>query len=365
MSWLDRLLSGPMDDPAETRSASGAPYTDAISEAILAQASGADEPNPGAIAAVEAATCLWSAAFSGALLEPAALASVLTPSIRALAVRDLLRRGESLFAIEVARGRIVLRPVGSWDVRGPADPERWTYRVDTFGPSSQTSRVVPAAAVLHLRWSIDPARPWRGVGPLEWARSTAATAAGSERVLAGETSRAKFGYFLPLPEQWTESQAALTQGMRNAQGGHLIVRSAKDPMGMVAGSHPEMGSFKSGPFRSIGDYKQERFGPSPPESLTALRTAAAASVLSALGIPPGLTSEADGTLARASWQRFLAGAVEPLLECISDEIEAKLERRPMWDLSPLLADMQVRSQALDRMVKSGIALAEARRLTGF
>ena len=60
----------------------------------------------------------------------------------------------------------------------------------------------------------------------------------------------------------------------------------------------------------------------------------------------------------------LAAAVEPLLAMVADEVEAKLNVRPARDLSPLLPDLHVPSQAFKRMVSAGVPLAEAWALTG-
>ena len=45
------------------------------------------------------------------------------------------------------------------------------------------------------------------------------------------------------------------------------------------------------------DYKPQRFGASPPDSLPNLRTEAGLSVLSACGVPVSLVTDADGNIA--------------------------------------------------------------------
>ena len=85
------------------------------------------------------------------------------------------------------------------------------------------------------------------------------------------------------------------------------------------------------------DYRPQRFGASPPDSLPSLRTEAGLSVLSACGVPVSLVTDADGTSQREAWRRFVMGSVEPLLAIVGQEVEAKLETRVTFDLSSLWA----------------------------
>ena len=80
---------------------------------------------------------------------------------------------------------------GAWDVRdGPVGHGRgesgWHYRLDLFGPSSNVTRYLPSEAVLHFRYSVDPARPWQGLSPLQWASISARLQAETERSLGDE-----------------------------------------------------------------------------------------------------------------------------------------------------------------------------------
>ena len=59
-----------------------------------------------------------------------------------------------------------LRRLRHWDVHGGPDVATWLYRCELAGPSSTAWRTRSAGAVLHLRWLVDPARPWAGVSPL-------------------------------------------------------------------------------------------------------------------------------------------------------------------------------------------------------
>ena len=87
----------------------------------------------------------------------------------------------------------MLRPAGSWDVRGGPRESEWWYRLDLFGPSSgNETRFVPGASVLHFRYAVDPSRPWTGISPIQWARLTAAGLANLESMVTsrgGESLR--------------------------------------------------------------------------------------------------------------------------------------------------------------------------------
>ena len=117
------------------------PFTDAIVGAIAAQAAGTST-TAAATAALEAAAGAVARGFAAATVEDVEdpVADVLTPGVLALIGRDLIRRGESLFLIEVDRGGLALRPAGSWDVRGGHREADWMYRLDLFGPSGNITR---------------------------------------------------------------------------------------------------------------------------------------------------------------------------------------------------------------------------------
>ena len=176
------------------------PFTDAVVAALGAQASGQGVTSAGQTAALEAATALYVGAFVGARIEPPVPA--LRPAVIALIVRDLIRRGESLHEILVDRGELRLQPVGSWDVRGGWDERTWFYRVDEFGPSGNITRFRPAAAIVHCRYAVDPARPWLGIGPLGWARLAGTMLANSEARL-GEEASGGVSRVVPLPSSMT------------------------------------------------------------------------------------------------------------------------------------------------------------------
>ena len=147
-----------------------ASYTDALVSLLVREASGSGAPTgqAHATAAVESCASLWSHAFAGARLEPEVPA--LDPFTLSTIARSLILDGESLHVIEVERGELRLLPAGEAVITGSSpDPDTWTYRVDLHGPNGSITRSIPAAGVVHVRYSVDPSRPWRGVGPLRRA----------------------------------------------------------------------------------------------------------------------------------------------------------------------------------------------------
>ena len=199
------------------------PFTDAIVAAIQAQATGSELAQPNATAAVESAAGFYGRAMATAIVSGAGIAaSALTPSVLSLVGRDLIRRGESIFLIEFEGDRLMLRPAGSWDVRGGPRESSYWYRLDLFGPSGNETRLVPGASVLHFRYSVDPSRPWTGISPLQWARLTAAGLANLEAMVTSEAG-SPFGYLLPVPSEVEnddedDPNAALRADLAGARG---------------------------------------------------------------------------------------------------------------------------------------------------
>ena len=165
---------------------------------LFEKATGETTAVPGTTAALEACAGLVGRTFASARVEGAQRAlEALTPAVLAMIGRALIRRGEIMFAIDVVDGRLRLFPVASHDVLG--DYDRWVYRLNLAGPGSQAQRErMPAEAVVHLTYAVDPETPWRGYGPLQVARLAGRLSAETVAALADESSGPR-GSFLPLP----------------------------------------------------------------------------------------------------------------------------------------------------------------------
>ena len=339
------------------------PFTDAIVQAIAASAAGTTAGDPGAIAALEAAAGLYAAAFAGARVDgPERATRALTPAVRALMARNLIRRGESLHLIDVAGGAIALRPVGSWDIRGGWNPDSWFARCDLFGPSGNVTRFVPHSMVCHARYAVDPARPWLGLGPLAWARHTGALAANLELRLSEEAGGPS-GYVLPMPEPdtpegdaddpTTDPLTAIAAALGALGGKTKIVPST------AAGWSGDMAD------RPRNDWKPERIGMDVPTTSATLRGDAAIAVLGACQVPMALFGDADGTSQRESWRRFAMGPLAGLAAIIEAELSAKLDADIRFDFAHMWAhDLAGRASSFKAMVAGGMPVAEAAGLAG-
>jgi len=329
------------------------PFTDAVVEAVVQAAGGTIPADPTAIAALEAAAGLYARCFAGAAVD----SETVTPAVRALIARDLIRRGESVYLIEVDRGRVTLIPAGSWDIRGPWPERSWWYRVDTFGPSGNQTHLRPASAVIHARYAVDPARPWHGISPLGWARATGTLAANLEKRL-GEEAGGTVAHVMPIPQDGGDGSdddplKGLKADIAAAQGRTVLVETTSAGWGegrMAAPAH---------------DWKPQRIGANPPEVLPALRSDVFEAVLGACGVPVSLFTDADGTSQREAFRRFLTTAVMPLSDLIAAELSTKLETDIRFRFEGLYAhDLAGRAQAFDRLISGGVELERALTIAG-
>ena len=168
--------------PVEHRSS----YTDQVVAALTVAASGGGARPALATAALESAATLYASAMASCSISgPSVVTRALTADWRAAAASELIRRGQSLYIVgaDPVDG-LTLAPVGHWDTYGGPRPSTWVYRVERAGPSGTAWETHPAAAVLHLRWSTDPARPWAGVSPMQRASDTGSLSGWLEKRLS-------------------------------------------------------------------------------------------------------------------------------------------------------------------------------------
>ena len=335
-----------------------APYTGAVVQAIIAAAEGSREGDPSATAALETAAGLYARCFANAVVSPdTATTRAITPRVRSMIARDMIRRGESIHQIEVEAGAVHLQPVGSWDVRGGPDERTWYYRCDVFGPSGSYTTLQPGSAVVHARYSYDPSRPWFGVGPLGWARSAASLSANTETRLSEEAGAAVAG-LLPVPQDGGDGSdddplAQLKLDIAAAKGRTVLVETTSAGWSEGKAAAPQ------------SDWKPTRLGGNPPEGMVSLRTDAAMAVLSACGVPVSLATDADGTSQRESFRRFLTASVQPLAELVCEELTAKLDTEVSLNFDRLYAhDLAGRASAFKALTTGGVAVNEALATSG-
>ena len=283
-------------------------------------------------------------------MTPADAAAALTPAVVA---RNLIRGGEDFHRIYVPGGHIVLEPCGFAYAHGNGpDPMTWVYNATLYGPTDSRHEWVPAASMLHCRYSVDSSRPWFGQGPLHWAHRTG-TLAGALESRLGEEAGGPVGHVIPVPQDGDDDSdddplAQFKADMSNARGRTLLAETTAAGWGEGRMAAP------------LADFKPQRYGANPPATLPSLRTEAGMSVLSACGVPVSLVTDADGTSQREAWRRFVMGSVEPLLAIDGEEIERKLDTRVTFDLSRLWAhDLAGRAAAFQKLVAGGVAVNEA------
>ena len=330
------------------------PYTDAIVDAIVASATGTELAAISKTAAMEVAAGMYESAFANLDVEPKNMVTeCLTPQVLGLIGRDLIRKGESLFLIDVAGG-IQLIPVASFDIRGEYRESTWLYRVDVFGPSATTTKMIMSDGVVHCRYSIDNARHWQGLSFANWATQTSKLHAISEVSLTGEAG-GPFGQILPIPESGeSDSVAALATKLKQLKGDIALIESTSSAWGDGKESAPRK------------DLMANRFGFNAPAAFNELRRDSYLAVLAAAQIPVSLAISSNGTGEREAYRRWVTNAVSGLVAKVQDELRRKLEV-PDLKLStePLMAgDISGRARAFASLVAAGKSTDEAAQLTG-
>ena len=244
-------------------------------------------------------------------------------------------------------------------MRGPWRETDWRYRLDLFGPSGNVTRFLPAAAVVHVRYAVDPARPWHGLSPLAWARSTGTLAANLEQRLGEEVVRQRRAAYSRCRRmaataaaaiRWRSSKRISPRG----KGRALLVETTAAAWGEGKAAAPQ------------SDWKQSRIGPDPPATLATLRSDAALAVLDACGVPRAMATDADGTAQREAWRRFVMGSVEPVARIVARELGAKLDAPGLaFEFTGLWGhDLAGRAGAFAKMVQGGMDIERAVALAG-
>ena len=315
-----------------------------------AASSGTVPPSVEALGAVEAAAGLWSRAFASATVEPQTLPTqALTPSVLAAIGRGLAVRGEVVFEIE-ANGAVELAQASSWKVEGGNRPETWRYAVELPLPSGKVSkRTLPADAVLHVRYATRPGASHVGISPLGMASETQALATWIERRLAEEASTAT-SYVLPLPEAADVDK--LKTDIKGGRGKLHIVDTTSTGWGDGTAAAPQR------------DWKSNRLGADPPESLGKLRSDVKNDIFGVYGIPSSI--HGTGGSARESYRQFLSSTIQPLAKLVVEELAVKLDTPTLaLDFTELrAADIASRARAFKQLVDAGMDAAKAASVAG-
>ena len=337
----------------ETRD-SGGDFTDAVVRLIEAQAAGT-AADASSTAAVEAAAGALSRAFASAQVEgPPHVLDAVTPGFLGQVGRDLVRSGDSMHVIDVDEmGRVSLLPCSSWHFEGNAHPDTWTVRATFYGPSTSTTRRLPFAGVVFCKWGSTPGQPYIGTGLLSWAHTTARLQSETERSLADEAG-GPLAHLLAVPQDGGDDSEddplkLLKADIRTARGRALLVETAAAGWGEGRTSAPQR------------DWRPERLGPTPPDSMEKIREGAFNAVLAACGTPSALFDDSDGTSQRESFRRYLTTVVQPLSRLLERELADKLDAPDVGlSFDGLYAhDLQGRATAFQKLIAGGLPVQEA------
>ena len=337
----------------ETRD-SGGDFTDAVVRLIEAQAAGS-AADASSTAAVEAAAGALSRAFATAEVSgPPHALDAASPGFLAQVGRDLVRSGDSMHVIDVnEQGRLTLLPCASWHFEGSAHPSSWTVRATFYGPSTSTTRNLPFSGVVFCKWGSTPGQPYVGTGPTSWAHTTARLQSETERSLADEAA-GPLAHLLAIPQDGGDSEGGdplrmLKTDIKTARGRALLVETVAAAWGEGRASAPQR------------DWRPERLGPMPPESMERIRAGAFDAVLAATGTPPALFNDADGTSQRESFRRYLTTVVQPLGRLLEAELREKLDAPELSiGFDGLYAhDLVGRASAFSKLIAGGLPVQDA------
>ena len=112
------------------------------------------------------------------------------------------------------------------------------------------------------------------------------------------------------------------------------------------------------------DWKSNRLGASPPESLGKLRSDVKNDIFGVYGIPSSI--HGTGGSARESYRQFLSSTILPIAKIIVQELAVKLDTPTLaLDFTELrAADIAGRARAYGVLINAGMDPAEAAEATG-
>ena len=247
--------------------------------------------------------------------------------------RSLIRTGEVVFLIDTTAGKLRLIPAETHDVEGGPFPEEWEYRLTLGGPSKTvTHEFVPAQSVLHFRYAVDAATPWRGNSPIAVAHLAGKLSAETVRALGGESS-GPVGRLLGIPVDGADATVeGLKADIKNAAGRVALL---------------ETGDWGNAGGDAKVDLKAERFGAEPPASLVELMSVASREIYAACGFNAALWGGAQAASVREAWRLALFGVLSPLGRLVESELQDKLEDTVTLSWQELRAsDLSGRARAL-------------------
>ncbi len=322
-----------------------ASYANAYLTAALDASTGDSGTTADAVAVVESCASLIGDPFLVAAVDGRPIAST---DLHQMA-RDLLRRGNSVYALDVVDGELELQRACSWAVESQSpNPRRWLYKVDIATPSAMISKVLPADDVIHLRMDSQPDAPWQGRAPWQSAPLTGRAIAELERSI-GDESRIYAGRVWIAPDGASQEQVnAMGRTIEALKGGSQVV-SETTSQGFGQSALAGVPASK--------DWKPEHTGPSHPQANVLMRDSLENAIAGAYGIAPAYLNRQATAPALAAVKRlaFLDRTI-PLASLIAQELAIKLDSpgyRIHWpNLADQSVDVQLRAQALVRLAEA-------------
>ncbi len=304
-----------------------------------------------ATAALEAAAGITGRSFAAADVDgPDMFTSAITPDLLEVVGRELIRRGELVCLIDTSDG-LALWPAQSYDVDGPPDSRRWYYRVTIGGPSHTWTQIgVPAAGVLHFKYGVDPAQPWRGRSPLAVAYESGRLSSETVSALADESSGPR-GALLGLPVPGDDpTLVRLRADLKDMQGKVALL---------------ETGDWGGAPGGGDVNGKPMRVGANPPASMVELAEHASAEVYAACGYSPMLFAAGGQAASLREANRLALGVVAALGRKVEAELRLKLDMAIGLSWGEIRStDIQTRTRSVGQLVTAGLPLADAMATAG-
>ena len=112
------------------------------------------------------------------------------------------------------------------------------------------------------------------------------------------------------------------------------------------------------------EWKSNRLGASPPETIGLLRENLGNDIFGVYGIPSSI--HGTGGSARESYRQFLSSTIQPLAKLVVEELRVKLDTPTLaLDFTELrAADIAGRARAYGVLINAGMPPAEAAEATG-
>ena len=166
-----------------------------------------------------------------------------------------------------------------WGASG--DPGDWWYRLTLTGPRTTRTVTAPAAQVVHLRYATERHAPQRGIAPLQYASLTGSLTASLEQALGYEAGGA-VANLIALPEGFGGSKSGDGDDDDDGNGGGGLTEAIRTAKGRTLLPETTSGGYGDRQGAPGRDWKPERLGADPPDSLVRLRTAVENTVLGVL-----------------------------------------------------------------------------------